>query len=515
MAAGTLDSWSGELEHVVSGRPTYLQVSLSGMHSTQAGDRQLTVQIVDVTSRRAVEAKLIQLTTHDPLTGLPNRAALIDQLAAELRTVGPAVRFVGVLFLDLDDFKTINDAVGHTVGDDVLQAVAERLLSLVRPGDVVARLGGDEFVLLCPNLHEEKAAQRVAERVLASFNQPFLMEGKSYRVDASVGIAVAGPDADPNAVLRQADSAMHAAKAKGKGRAEVFDPEMEVQAARQAQLVPRLYEALHNGEFRLHFQPVVDLGSSRPVGVEALIRWQHPDRGLLPPADFLDVAEQSDLVIELGRWVLEEACRWSAMWQETLADAAPVVHVNVSARHMTHPSFVRDVKRALRDSGCSPHRLVLELTETHLLTVGAPVRRHLAALRELGIRLAADDYGTGYSPLSHVTELDVDILKIDKSFVFSLLSDHKAHAVARAIIGLGNSLGLEVVAEGVETPAIAAELVNLGCISGQGYLWSAARPADTIEDLLRGQRPLAGEQPALAPPKQRSAPAADSATRST
>ena len=514
MAAGRLDSWHGELEHVVEGASIWLEVSLSGMRPTTCPDtRVLTMQIVDVTSRREAQAQLVKMALHDSLTGLPNRAALLEGLQQSLSR-GSRCRMLGVLVMDLDDFKTVNDAAGHSVGDDVLQMVATRLQAIIRPGDMLSRLGGDEFALLCHGLHDLGSARRVSDRVLASFAEPFLLGEHVYRIDASIGIAVAVPGVEADVVLRQADAAMYAAKRKGKGRAEVFDPEMHVQAKRHAQLTARLYDALRDREFRLHFQPVVDLGTSRPIGVEALIRWQHPDRGIMPPAEWLDVAEQSDLVVELGRWVLDEACRWTSVWQETLGDAAPVVHINVSARHMIHPSFVRDVRQALRKSGASPRRVVLELTETHLLTIGAPVRRHLAELRELGIRLAADDYGTGYSPLSHVTELDVDILKIDKSFVLAMTTDHKAHAVARAVIGLGNSLGLEVVAEGVETPAISAELLRLGCISGQGYLWSAARPAEQIEDLMRGQRPLNGDWAASAAGSDAPGPPSGGATGS-
>ncbi len=495
VSTGDEASWRGEIEHIAGGLPAWLDVSIARIAD---GDHEapvsLTAQIADVTPRKLAEERLLQIAMHDELTGLPNRALLTDRLQHELSTAERRNTSVGILFLDLDEFKTINDAAGHLAGDEVLRSVAQRLTEVIRPGDTVSRLGGDEFVVLCPDLHEHREARRVADRVLDALSHPVEVGLSSYSVTASIGIALADAETENTAesILRQADAAMYAAKRKGKGRAEVFEQEMQVRAARRAGLAPEIRRALDNDEFVLHFQPIVDLATSQPLGVEALARWQHPDRGLLPPGEWLDVAEQTDLIVRLGRWVLREACRWGSMWQETLGESAPIVHVNVSARHLSNATFMHDVRQALEESGCSPRRLVLELTETHLLTVSSAVRRDLERLRTLGVRLAADDYGTGYSALSHVTELEVDILKVDKSFILAMTTCRRSHAVVQAVIGLGNSLGLEVVAEGVETPEVAAELVRLGCLSGQGFLWSAARPPTEVAALLHGRRALSG-----------------------
>lgn len=505
IAQGQRETWQGEVEHVVGQERRWLDVSLATMKSDAEDDtRHLTLQLVDVTARKVAEAALTEMAMHDSLTGLPNRTLLLDRLSLALAAASRHGHRVGVLFLDLDDFKTINDALGHHVGDVVLQEIARRLSEAVRPGDTVSRMGGDEFIVLCPDLPDIAAAQIVADRILSALTEPVLVGDRSWSVEVSVGIALAEHGDSADTVLREADSAMYAAKRKGKGRAEVFQQEMHVRAARQANLAPRLRQALADGEFRLHFQPIVDLESSMVVGAEALIRWAHPTRGLLPPGEWLDVVEKSDLVVAMGRWVLQEACRIGAMWQETLGDRAPIIHANVSARHLNNVSFFGDVRQALHDSGCSPQWLVLEVTETHLLTVSHSLRRDLERLRTIGVKLAADDYGTGYSALSQIVELDVDVIKIDKSFVMAMDSSRRAHAVVQAVVGLSKALGLEVVAEGVERPEHAAELLRMGCLSGQGYLWSPARPAEDIAAMLRDGRvgrdelalPLTGPRPA-------------------
>jgi diguanylate cyclase (GGDEF)-like protein len=509
-ASGELSSWQGELEHEVAGQQHWLGVSMAALRSPLAdGSAQLTLQLVDVTARKVAEMRLTEMAMHDSLTGLPNRLLLTDRLEQALAASKRTGLHVAVMFLDLDDFKNINDADGHQTGDEVLKIVAGRLQEVVRPGDTISRWGGDEFVLLCPNLGAAEDASRVAERVLSALGRPIEIGDHRYSVNASMGIALAAAGDQPGTLLSHADAAMYAAKRRGKGRCEVFALEMHTSAARNADLGPRLQLALQDDEFRLHFQPVVDLATSRVLAVEALIRWAHPERGLLPPAEWLDVVERSDLVVGMGRWVLQEACRWGAMWRETLGELAPIVHVNISARHLNHPSFLGDVRQALHDSGCSPLWLVIEVTETHLLTVSPGLRRDLERLRTLGVRLAADDYGTGYSALSQVVELDVDQLKIDRSFVAAMDTSRRAHAVVHAIIGLGNALGLEVVAEGVERPDQAAELLRLGCLSAQGYLWSAARPPEEVPALVHaaaGAAEIAGAVSRPLTPAQASGP---------
>ena len=487
MARGEVATWTGELEHVVGSKRRWMDASIAVLSDRAAdGSVRLTLQLVDVTARRHAEDRLTEMALYDNLTALPNRALLIDRLELALASCRRTRTLVGTLFIDVDEFKTINDADGHDIGDEVLKEVGRRIQGAVRPGDTVGRLGGDEFVVVCPDVDDVADVKAVADRLMAAIHEPLTVAGRTYDIDVSVGVSVAGDGIDAMALLRQADTAMYAAKGRGKGRTEMFREEMHVRAARQADLAPRLRQALSLGEFRLHFQPIVDLGSNRPIAVEALIRWQHPQRGLLPPAEWLDVVERSDLVVAMGRWVLQEACRWAATWKESLGPLAPLVHVNVSARHLSDSSFMADVHNALRDSGCAAQWLVLEVTETHLLTVTGSLHRDLGRLRQMGIRLSADDYGTGFSSLSQVIELEVDSLKIDKSFVMAMDESARALAVVQAVIGLGNALGLEVVAEGIERPEHAEALLRMGCLSGQGYLWSPARSPEELEALLRG-----------------------------
>lgn len=490
LAAGE-QAWTGELEldgdvdgH---GMRRWMDASLSVLGHERDGAVRLSLQLADITGRRLAERQLTDMALHDDLTGLANRALLLEHLQRAIDVAQRDDGSVAALFVDLDEFKVINDGFGHHVGDEVLRIVAARLQATVRPGDLVARIGGDEFVVVCATA-DIVAAERIGERLLRQLREPIEVADRRYSLHASIGVTVGQPGDDAITLLRQADTAMYAVKRDGKGRVGSFVEEMHQQAERRAGLVPRLQVALDAGELRLHFQPIVDLATDRPVGVEGLIRWQHPERGLLPPSEWLDVVERSDLVAAMGRWVLAEACRWGARWQLELGADAPAVHVNVSARHLNHPSFGADVRRALDRSGFSPHRLVLEVTETHLLTVSTELGLDLERLRLLGIQISADDFGTGFSALSQVIELEVDSLKVDRSFVMAMDTSPRARAVVQAVVGLGKALDIEVVAEGVETRAHADELRAMGCPSGQGWLWSKARPPEEIAAWFTGAR---------------------------
>lgn len=485
LAAGE-QAWTGELELAgdsdrdgAAATRRWMDASLSVLDRERDGAVRLSLQLADITGRRLAERQLTDMALHDDLTGLANRTLLLEHLQRAIDAAEPDGASVAALFVDLDEFKVINDGFGHHVGDEVLRTVAARLQAAVRPGDLVSRIGGDEFVVVCPSA-DIAAAERIGERLLLQLREPIEVADRRYSLHASIGVTVGQPGDDAITLLRQADTAMYAVKRDGKGHVGSFVEEMHQQAERRAGLVPRLQVALDAGELRLHFQPIVNLATDRPVAVEGLIRWEHPERGLLPPSEWLDVVERSDLVAAMGRWVLAEACRWGARWQLELGREAPAVHVNVSARHLNHPSFGADVRRALDRSGFSPRRLVLEVTETHLLTVSTELRLDLERLRLLGIQISADDFGTGFSALSQVIELEVDSLKVDRSFVMAMDTSPRARAVVQAVVGLGKALDIEVVAEGVETRAHADELRAMGCPSGQGYLWSKARPPEEI-----------------------------------
>ena len=444
--------------------------------------------------RRRVEVALGRQALEDPLTGLANRTLFRDRAGhalARLARAGPPAAGeparAAVLFLDLDDFKTVNDSLGHHAGDALLRAVAARLLNATRGCDTVARLGGDEFAVLLENARGPADAHAVAGRIAEALRAPVALDaagpgaaGREARVGASIGIAFAEPGVDVDALLRNADAAMYQAKADGKGRHAVFDPSLVAAAAERLALEGDLVHALGRGEFALAYQPIVALDTGAPVGAEALLRWRHPARGLVSPARFVPLAEASGLIVEVGRWVLDEACRAAAAWPAPPGGAPLHVTVNVSGRQLVHPDLPAHVAGALAAAGLPPDRLTLEITESVLMHDTAATLAVLRALKALGVRLAVDDFGTGYSSLRYLQQFPVDVLKIDKSFVDGVASagpqaGHDA-ALARTIVTLGDLLGLRTVAEGVETPAQAERLRAMGCGYGQGYLF--ARPLD-------------------------------------
>ena len=446
----------------------------------------LVLNTRDVSDRKALEDKLTHQAFHDSLTNLPNRAAFRINLDHALQE--DTDRRMAVLFLDLDDFKRVNDTLGHDIGDQLLAAVGARIASTLRPGDTVARLGGDEFAVLLKNMEDEKIASRVAERITRQLAPPFSIDGKEIPMQASIGIAglVSGQEAAEE-LIRNADVAMYIAKSKGKARYVEYEASLASAAIDRMELEHDMQEALDAKQFLLHYQPVVMLESGAVHSVEALLRWNHPRRGLLYPAEFIGVAEQSGMIIELGRWVLQQAARDGRRWQVRYPSTPAMgmqVSVNLSGRQLQRPDLIKEVIDAVDAAGLEPQSLILELTESVLMADTRPVARTLQELRSLGFRLALDDFGTGYSSLGHLRDFPVDILKLDATFVAGIGSGLADGAILRAMIGLANSLGLMTIAEGIERQDQLAALNAMGCHAGQGFYMSKPLDFDGMDALL-------------------------------
>jgi diguanylate cyclase (GGDEF)-like protein len=429
-------------------------------------------------------AEITQLALHDPLTGLPNRTLFLDRLqhaldrAGRSGDAGPAV-----LFCDLDDFMTVNDSLGHLAGDELLRAVADRLGDGLRPGDTAARLGGDEFAVLLEGVALPGTAVAVAERILATLRAPITVQGRQIFASASIGIAMhldSGGD-----LLRAADVAMYQAKSAGRGRHAVYAQSMQADAVARLELEADLQHALDRGELEVHFQPLVELRTSRLVGFEALVRWRHPERGLVLPADFIPLAEETGRLERIDRFVLHEACRQLVRWRARYPGSGlDTVTVNVSGRALWGDGLDAVVQEALDATRLPPQQLMLELTETTLMKDIPTARAALEAVRALGVRLAIDDFGTGYSSLRYLRAFPIDVLKMAKPFVDGLTEGGGDDALATAIVELGRNLGLEVVAEGIEDHAQLGHLRRIGCGYGQGYLYSKAMPAHEVDRAL-------------------------------
>jgi diguanylate cyclase (GGDEF)-like protein len=446
----------------------------------------LRAQVAVALERAELAAELARRASIDPLTGLANRTTLSrrlrEALAAERVDAGPPA----LLLLDLDDFKTINDSLGHSSGDEVLRVVAERLRSCLRPGDVAARLGGDEFAVLVPRVDGEAEAVALGERLAAVLRTPVTVAGREVLARASVGVRMArGGDEDPERLLRDADMAMYAAKSAGRAGVRVFDAAMHTRAVQRLDFEAALRRAVIRQQFTVRYQPVVELAGGGLAGLEALVRWDHPERGLVMPGEFVTLAEDTGLIVPIGRWVLHAACQAARDWQRRFPlQPRPFLSVNLSVRQLQQPDLLEDVAGALDASGLDPDELMLEITESVLVSDQETMLERLGGLRALGVHLAIDDFGTGYSALAYLKTLPVDTLKLAKPFVDGLLRGAEEAALTNAILRIADLLGLQVIAEGIEHEAQARELDRLGCPLGQGFHF--ARPLDqfAVEALL-------------------------------
>jgi diguanylate cyclase (GGDEF)-like protein len=432
----------------------------------------------DITDRKSAEARISYLATRDPLTELPNRVLFNDRLEQGIVAARRSHQSLALMFIDLDRFKNINDSLGHQVGDLLLKEVAARMQACVRKGDTLSRLGGDEFVVTLEGLQQAEDAAQVAGKIIQALARPCEIAGHTLTTSCSIGISIFPEDADDDRTLmKNADTAMYHAKEKGRNNYQFFSPEMNVRAVERHNLETALRLALERQEFTLHYQPQVDIRSGKVIGVEALLRWHHPERGLLSPATFIAVAEESGLIEPLGQWVVRTACERARAWQDA---GYPIIKmaVNISARQLNKPrEFSRHLSRTLATTGLDPRYLELEMTESLLLH---NADENIAVLRKLGqdgVRIAVDDFGTGYSSLAYLRQLPIDTLKIDRSFVRDLETDPEDAAIIQAVVAMAHSLGLQVTAEGVETHGQLTALGRIGCDEYQGYLFSKPLPA--------------------------------------
>jgi diguanylate cyclase (GGDEF)-like protein/PAS domain S-box-containing protein len=446
---------------------------------------------LDVTDRKRMESELERLALYDALTGLPNRALFTDRLRHALGRRERSTT-TAIYFLDVDRFKRINDSLGHGAGDEVLREVARRLKSALRPDDTVARFGGDEFTILCESVGGVLEAVSVADRLQQPLSDPIRAGGADLRLSASIGVALAeaGELPDGARLIENADAAMYRAKERGGARAELFDLGMRERAVEAMTVEQELQRGLGRGELRLFYQPQVSLATGALAGVEALLRWQHPERGLLPPGAFLNVAEESGLIVPLGAWTVQEACARIADWSRREGAPRITVSVNLSARELTHPDIVPMVLGAVRRSGIDPSLLCIEVTESAALADRDSGFRALRELSGEGVLVAVDDFGTGYSCLDQLRQMPADVIKIDRSFVSGLEPGAPDSALVAAVIAMGRALDVQVIAEGIETPEQAAELRELGCPLGQGFLFAEPLLPAEIDAMLEAQ--LAG-----------------------
>ena len=447
----------------------------------------------DITERKEAETQLLHDAFHDGLTGLPNRALFMDRLAGAISRLGRHDRsLAAVLLIDVDRFSVFNDSLGHQAGDELLVAIALRIAGSLGPGATLARVGGDDFAVLFEDLSAVPDATREAERIQAALAQPLAIASQEVFITASIGVAFASsPHARPEDLLRDADTASHRrAAGQSGGRVQVFDPGMHARAVERLRIESDLRRALERDEFAIHYQPIVALDSGRLVGFEALLRWHHGERGLIPLEEFIGVAEETGLMLPLGRWVLENACRQLAVWSTGVFGGKELtLAVNLSSRQLVDPTLIESVRSILAESGLAPGQLSLEITESAIIENQGTAADVLSRLRDLSVGIHVDDFGTGYSSLSYLHRFPVDVLKIDRSFTASLSRDHGDHEIVRTIITLAGSLRLRVIAEGVETSEQATILRELACDYGQGYWFSHPLPAPAAGALLNKPMP--------------------------
>ncbi|HYI16655.1 MAG TPA: EAL domain-containing protein, partial [Thermomicrobiales bacterium] len=468
------------------GTATWGLISASIVHDHDGEPLHILAQVQDISDRRDLEARLVHQAFHDALTGLPNRALLLDRLQQALASSQRTGLPVALLFCDLDNFKIINDSLGHAVGDDLLVQVARRVETVLRRNETVARFGGDELAVLLPSVVSLTSAIEVAQRLLDAFAEPFMVQSRETFVTASIGIALNRHGGnDPDDLLRWADIAMYRAKAAGRNRFDVYDPRVHASATERLDLEHDLRQAIEQDQLVLHYQPKIALIDGSIGTIEALVRWQHPTRGLVPPADFIPLAEETGLIVPLGEWVLREACRQARSWADQLGGTVtPGVCVNVSAVQLRHSDLVERIDESLAESGLDPSHLVIEITESVMMHDVELTTRTLQRLTDAGVRLAIDDFGMAYSSLSRLNRFPLNELKIDRHFVASLGVDLQGTIIVSGMIGLGHALGMNVVGEGVETSEQLRRLCELGCDSAQGFYFARPQPAGDIARLL-------------------------------
>jgi diguanylate cyclase (GGDEF)-like protein/PAS domain S-box-containing protein len=441
--------------------------------------------LADAFERQQTEDDIRHRALHDPLTGLPNRALFMDRLTHALAHLGRRGSSAAVLLLDFDRFKLINDSLGHAAGDDLLAAAAPRLKQMLRVSDTIARFGADEFGILLEDIAGEQDAVDMAQRIAGTFTRPFVLDGNEHFVSVSIGITLAAGGECAEELVRDADAAMHRAKERGRARYELFDEGIRGRAISRLRVENDLRRALERGELTLEYQPIVGLDAHAVIGVEALVRWDHPQRGRIPPLEFIPIAEENGLIEPIGRWVLEHACRQGAAWYASRPDAMPIsVAVNLSAAQFDSPTLVDSVTAALRGARLDPGLLSLELTESVVMGQSEELFQTLAELKSLGVSLILDDFGTGYSSLSYLTRLPLDVLKVDRSFIDGLGIETRDTGITEAIVGMSNALSLRVIGEGVETELQLAELRRLACDAVQGFLFSRPVAAERITEIL-------------------------------
>ena len=483
-----------ETKRTGSRRPRWLRAFIYPVRDETGGLLEIGLILEDFTDRKTLEDKLAHQAFHDTLTGLPNRALFVDRLGHALSIARQnAVRDgasdegkVALLFLDLDNFKHVNDSLGHDAGDMLLVEVARRMKACLRPGDTVARFGGDEFAALLEVNEGADGAIGLAERIAQTLRVPIMMEGHEMIVKTSVGIVLNKPGEEGGEdLLRRADIAMYRSKSGGKDRYEVFSEEMNGYELRRLKLEEDLRKAIKYREFRIHYQPQVLLETGEIVGFEALVRWEHPERGLLAPSEFISLAEETGMIIPLGRWVLTEACRQARIFREKLVSDPPLkMSVNLSARQFRHPELVKEVTTALYENGLDPSELSLEITESVIMQEQTSAKVILVELKDLGLTLVMDDFGNGFSSISYLKKFPVDVLKIDRSMVEGVNESSEDAAIVSATISLAHALGLTVVAEGIETTEELEELHSLGCNFGQGYYWQKPCLAEQALEMI-------------------------------